>query len=107
MKKTESDKFPLPDPFPLPKHYSHGVESALLSKRMTKKEKQLFISEIASSMFRYKRYSDREDYTCVARAIINEYPFLKPSSGNPYVSFNIYISRMYLFYPSMIVGCYN
>ena len=82
----ESDKFPLPDPFPLPKQFSHGIESALLSKRITKKEKQFFISEIASSMLRYKCYPDREDYT-----IINEYPFLKPSSGNSYVSFNMQI----------------
>ena len=85
--KTKSDKFPLPDPYPLPKHFPHRLEGALASKKLTKKERQSFITEVASSMLRYKCYPDRADCTCVAHAIINKYPFFKPSYGNPYVSF--------------------
>lgn len=52
--KSEDDSTPLPDPFPLPKHYHHNVDSALRSKKMSTKDKQQFISEVASAMLQYK-----------------------------------------------------
>ena len=84
--KTEDDSVPLPDPFPLPKHYPHDIQSALQTKKMSVKDKQRFISEIASAMLRYKKYPTRDDYFCVAKIVLNKYPFLKTSDRKPYVS---------------------
>ena len=83
--KTEDDSMPLPDPFPLPKHYPQDIESAL-QRKMSSKEKQRFISEVASAMLRFKRYPSHEDYLCVARTVMEKYPFLKSSGAKPYVS---------------------
>ena len=80
--KTEDDSTPLPDPFPLPKHFPQDVEVALKRKKLSSKEKQRFISEVASAMLRYKRYPSREDYLCVARSIVEKYRFFKSSDGN-------------------------
>ena len=84
--KTEDDSTPLPDPFPLPKYYPQDVEVALKRKKLSSREKQRFISEVASAMLRYKRYPSCEDYICVARSIVQKYPFFKLSGGKPYVS---------------------
>ena len=84
--KTEDDSTPLPDPFPLPKHFPQDVEVALKNKKLSSKEKQKFISEIASSMLRHKRYPSREDYLCVSRSVLQKYPFFKSSDAKPYVS---------------------
>ena len=84
--KTEDDSTPLPDPFPLPKHFPQDVEVALKRKKLTSKEKQRFISEVASAMLRYKRYPSRDDYLCVARSIVEKYRFFQSSDGKPYVS---------------------
>jgi len=70
------DKIPLPDPFPLPQYYSHRLVVALASGRLTKKERQTFITDIASCMLRYKRYPMKEDYINVVQAIIGKYSFL-------------------------------
>ena len=83
--KTEDDVIPLPDPFILPKHFPHDIEVALRRKALSTKEKQRFISEIASAILRFKRYPSREDYLCVARAVTEKYPFLKSSDGKRYV----------------------
>lgn len=80
--KTEDDSTPLP----LPKYYPQDVEVALKRKKLSSREKQRFISEVASAMLRYKRYPSREDYICVARSIVQKYPFFKLSGGKPYVS---------------------
>ena len=84
--KTEDDSTPLPDPFPLPKHFPQDVEVALKRKKLTSKEKQRFISEVASAMLRYKRYPSRDDYLCVARSVVEKYRFFQSSDGKPYVS---------------------
>ena len=85
--KLESDKIPLLDPFPLPQQFSHRLETALASGKLTKKEKQTYITEVDSCMMRFKRYPDRDDYICVIRAVISKYRFVKLNSRNPYVSF--------------------
>ena len=46
----------------------------------------MFLSDIASSMLRFKRYPSRDDYVLVSCAVIQAYPFLKATSGRPYVS---------------------
>ena len=106
--KSEADKIPLPDPFPLPKHFPHRLETALASKKLTKKEKQTFITEVASCMLRFKRYPDRDDYICVVRAVISKYPFLKPNSGNPYVSccFLLLLFLPIILYSYSLLLCY-
>ena len=60
--KTADDSIPLPDPFPLPKYYSRGVEMALENKTL---EHRVFLSDVASSMLRFKRYPSRDDYITV------------------------------------------
>lgn len=84
--KTEDDSVPLPDPFPLPKHYGQDIEVALERKTMSSKEKRRFISEVASAMLRFKRYPTHDDYLCVARSVVKKYPFLKSSDAKPCVS---------------------
>ena len=81
--KTEEDYIPLPDPFPLPKHYPCDVEIALKRRKMSSREKQRLFSEVASAMLRYKRYPSSDDRYCVARS---KYPFLKSADAKPYVS---------------------
>ncbi len=108
--KSDADKLPLPDPFPLPQHFPHRLEVALESGKLSMKEKQAFISEVASSMLRFKRYPDRDDYLCVARAVISKYPFLKPNNGNPYVSIVLVFSFILFFFTVIFfnviaVGC--
>ena len=95
MVKTEDDSMPLPHPFPLPKHYTQDIESALRRKNMSTKEKQRFISDVASAMLRFKRYPTHDDYLCVARSVVLKYPFIKTSDAKPYVSVVMYL-----------VGCY-
>ena len=85
--KTEDDSVPLPDPFPLPKHYPRHLEEALSEGKMSHRQKRAFITEVASSMLRFKRYPTRDDYVCVARSIIKKYPFFKQTTGKPYVSY--------------------
>ena len=85
IQKTEDDAIPLPDPFPLSKHYRSDVEVALKSKKMTTETRSCFILAVASAMLRYKRYPSRDDYVCVARAVLSQYPFLKSPTGTPHV----------------------
>lgn len=84
--KTEEDFIPLPDPYPLPKHYTYGTEVALRRGKMSAKEKSNFFDDVASSMLRYKKYPSNEDYLCVARSIVSKYRFLKAPGTKPYVS---------------------
>jgi len=85
-KKTEEDRIPLPDPFPLPEHYPYNIEVALKNKQMTKTTKGKFLTEVASAMFRYKYFPTHDDYVNVARCIVTKYPFMKPTDLEPYVS---------------------
>ena len=84
--KTEDDAIPLPDPFPLPKHYRADVEVALASGKMTKETMSAFLSAVAAAMLVYKRYPTREDYICVARSVVQKYSFMASPAGTPYVS---------------------
>lgn len=87
--KNEDDSVPLPDPFPLPKHYRADVEAALNSGKMTTETRSSFLSSVASAMLTYKRYPTKEDYICVARTVTKQYPFLASPTGIPYVSISI------------------
>jgi len=86
IEKTEDDAVPLPDPFPLPKHFRSDVEVALKNGKMTSETRSCFISAVASAMLRFKRYPTREDYTNVARTIIQKCSFFKSPTGTPHVS---------------------
>ena len=78
--KTEDDSIPLPDPF---EHYRADVEVDLKSGSMTEDTTRAFLSCVAASMFRYKRYHSADDYRNVARVIIQKYPFMKSPTGKP------------------------
>ena len=93
--KTVDDSIPLPEPYPLPKHFKSDVETDLKSGKMSFNSHRVFMSHIASSMLAFKKYPTRDDYANVARTILKEYPFFKsaPGSGTPYVSY------MYMFRP--------
>ena len=86
--KTDDDKVPLPDPFPLPKRYRPEVERALKEGVMSNNTRSHFLSAVASAMLTYKMYPTKHDYTCVARTIVRNYSFLKapPGAGSPHVS---------------------
>ncbi len=86
MSKAEDDAAPLPDPFVLPKHFRPDVDSALKLGKMTVSTNKAFLSTVAGSMFSHKRYPDADDYTNVARTIVQKYPFMKSPTGKPYVS---------------------
>lgn len=85
--KCEEDAVPLPDPFPLPKHYSTEVEVALKAGRLTNVTRQAFVGKVASSMLYYKRYPTSDDYINVGRTVIQKYPFMKSPAGSPAVSY--------------------
>ena len=87
--KTEDDNTPLPDPYPLPKHYPSDIETGSQNKELSYRRKQQFYTDVASSMLRYKRYPSKDDYIAVGRSIIAKYPFLKVPCGKPYVSHKI------------------
>lgn len=76
----------LPDPFPLPKNFPSEVEIALRTEKMTKETNRVFLSAVAAAMLGYKRYPTKEEYTRVAKDIIQKYPFMRPSNGSPTVS---------------------
>lgn len=106
--KTEDDSMPLPDPFPLPKYYPQDVEVALREKKMSSKVKRKFISEVSSAMLCYKRYPTKEDYLCVARTVVQAYPFFKSCDAKPYVSYiimNLYFHVHYLSPINSFTGC--
>ena len=86
--KDEEDTVPLPDPFPLPKHYGNEVDVALKSKQMTTSVRKAFIQKVAASMLCYKRYPTSTDYVSVGRSVVSAYPFLKSPAGSPAVSIN-------------------
>ena len=102
--KTDDDKIPLPDPFPLPKRYRPEVEKALKAKQMSNKTRSDFLSSVASAILSFKMYPTREDYNCVARSIVKEYPFLKapPGAGSPHVRNGMYIISNFL----SQIGCH-
>lgn len=86
--KTEDDLVPLPDPFPLPKHFKQDVEVALREHKMSTTTRRLFISGVASTMLGLKKYPSRDDYASVARSVVKKYPFLVAPLGSatPHVS---------------------
>ena len=103
--KTEDDTIPLPDPFPLPKHYRADVEVALASGKMTKETMSAFLSAIAAAMLVHKRYPTREDYICVARSVVQKYSFMASPAGTPYVSSSanpLSISNKFVPFPPII-----
>ena len=67
--KTEDDAVPLPDPFPLPKHFRADVEVALANGKMTKSTTSSFLSSVASAMLVYKRYPTHDGYVGVAAEV--------------------------------------
>ena len=86
VRKTSDDAVPLPDPFPLPKHYRIDVETALARGKMTKETMSAFLSAVAGAMLVYKHYPTRDDYVCVARTVVQKYSFMSSPVGTPYVS---------------------
>lgn len=78
---------PLPEPYPLPKHFKSNIEQDLKNGKMSLNSRRVFLSDVASSMLAYKKYPTRDDYANVARSIIKDYPFLKAplGAGTPHV----------------------
>ena len=85
--KDDDDSIPLPDPFPIPKHFSKDVEIALRDKKMSRESNRKFITSVASAILAFKRYPTASDYENVGRAIILKYPFLRSPQGTPQVKF--------------------
>ena len=70
----------------------------------------MFLSDIASAMLRYKRYPSRDEYVSVSCAVIQAYPFLKSTSGRPYVSCYTCRFQYWLFpsfYDAIVQGLVN
>lgn len=82
--KQVKDDTPLPDPFPLPMNFRRDIDEALAARKLSKKQTQYFITQIAYAMLRFKNCPTCE-VICVARSVIMKYPFFKPSIGRPYV----------------------
>ena len=83
--KTKDQESPLPNPFELPKNFRPDVAAALETRQMNRETTTAFISTVASSIFRYKKYPTTEELTDVARSIVEKYPFMK-GKKKPYVS---------------------
>ena len=84
--KSKEDTIPLPDPFPLPQHYSAEVEAGLKAKKISSTARIAFTNKVACAMLCYKRYPTKEDYENVTRVITQKYPFMKAPVGSPTVS---------------------
>ncbi len=87
--KTEDDALPLPDPFPLPKHYRSDVEVSLAKGKMTKETTSAFLSAVGAAMLVHKRYPTREDYISVSRTVVQKYGFMSSPVGTPYASVSV------------------
>ena len=87
IEKSKEDSVPLPDPFPLPKHYSVEVEMAIKEQKFSNVARQVFIGKVAAAMLFYKRYPTSEDYANVGCTVIQKYPCLKSPIGTPAVSY--------------------
>ena len=59
--KSAEDAVPLPEPFPLPKHFGVVVEAALKSHCMTTAARRGFAGKVIASMLLCKRYLTRDD----------------------------------------------
>lgn len=86
ISRSNDRDVPLPSPFPLPKNYRADVAAALEIGQMTTDTESAFFSSIASAIFKFKKTPTTEDYIDVATGITQKYPFLKATSGKPYVS---------------------
>ncbi len=71
--KCADDKIPLPEPFPLPKHYRSDVEHALQVGQMTRETTSSFITAITGAILVYKKYPTGKDLEMVARTIVRKY----------------------------------
>ena len=101
--KTDGDFVPLPDPFPLPKRYRQEVEKGLKAKEMSNKVRSHFLSSVAAAILSYKLYPSREDYNCVARTIVQEYPFLKAPPGAGFTSCKYVHVHLVIFWSNMLL----
>ena len=81
---------PLPIPFELPHIFPASVMCELENGILTGKGKSKFVAEVAAAMFCYKSYPTKEEYDHVGQQIIEKYSFLRSSSGNGYVSGNLF-----------------
>ena len=86
--KSKEDSIPLPDPFPLPQHYSAEVEAGLKAKKLRNTARIAFNSKVASTMLYYKCYPTKDDYDNVTCTIVQKYPFMKAPVGSPTVSYH-------------------
>lgn len=77
----------LPMPFELPLNYPFKVSIGLDNKNLVGKSYSKFISSIAGSAYRFKKYPTKEEYDHVAYQIVEKYPFLKSSNGTGIVSY--------------------
>ena len=74
--KSKEDSIPLPDPYPLPQHYSAKVEAGLKAKKLSNTARIAFNNKVASAMLYYKCHPTKDDYD-VTRTIVQKYPFMK------------------------------
>ena len=86
VQKSSEDKIPLPEPFPLPKHYRSDVETTLETGKMTAETTSAFITSIKGAILVYKKYPTGRDLEMVAKTIVRKYKFLASPVGTPYVS---------------------
>ena len=93
----------LPSPFPLPRSFRPDVRVALESRKMTLETTGSFLSTIASAIAKFTLYPTKDDLSDVARAIIDQYPFMQASKGKLYVSTHANKTRCIMYTP--FVGC--
>ena len=91
ISKSKDQDVPLPNPFPLPRNYRSDVTAALEIGQMNYETESAFLSAVGASIFKYKKFSTKENYIDVATCIIEKYPFMKASKGKPHVSKHTYI----------------
>ena len=72
---------PLPQPFPLPQHFTAPIEVGIRAEDVNIVPK--YISSVASSMLCHKRYPTIDEYIYVATLITTKYPWIKAQIGTP------------------------
>lgn len=83
--KTDDDSVPLPDPFPLPRHYRSDVEEAIVNRKMDRETTSALCTSVAAAMLVYKKYPATKEYEHVVKAIISKCSFMASPIGTPYV----------------------
>ena len=84
---------PLPQPFPLPQHFTAPIEAGIRAEDANIVPK--YLSSVASSMLCHKRFPTIDEYIHVATLITTKYPWIKAQISTPTVALTICLQNRF------------